>query len=855
MKKAKKSVDKTSPGSCLIVGIGASAGGLDAFKQFLAELPKDFSFAIVFIQHLLAKQKSLLPSLLRSKRPNTEINEIFDGMEILPGKIYLSPPGKEIRIQKGTFHATDRRKAHLCLPVDDFFESLAEEAGDKAIAVILSGAGTDGSLGIQSVRMMGGSVFVQDPRTAEFGGMPLAAINTRQVDGVFAPAEIAREILRMQALGALSADIDTLLSPSDFRRFFRLIREKTGYSFEHYKKTVVARRVRRRMYLSRVGAVQDYLDLIEKKDSEASMLASDLMIGVTSFFRDRLAWKALKTEVVRKFVMEDTDAALRVWTPACATGEESYSIAMLLCSELELAGRKREIKVFATDVNDTSIQKAREGTYAASIVADVPPEYRQKYFTTSEDGLTATIKDDIRENVVFAKQDVLTDPPFSKLDLIICRNLLIYFEHEAQEKCLDIFHYALKDGGYLFLGNAESPGRNSALFKYIGHKKCKIYTKIEKSPPLRRPLAVPYAAERSVSSPSRQEPASSDRRSTTDFVQNALLEEFTPAALAVNQNFDIVYHNGPTNKYLRQPRGAPTQSLLELLPEKLLSRIRAGIYRATHEARPVSFRTSMPVDDGKKRQIILRVSKLKENLYLLVFSEKCVSSEKAGVPLEASEIEETSVRQLEAELTATRETLQSNIEQLKSLNEELQASNEELQAANEELETSREELQSLNEELITVNSQLQSKIEDEEELNNDLSNFLTSTSIPTIFLDHQFHVKRFTPAMSKLLKLIPSDVGRPIIDLSQETLGPDLIADAEIGPRPPFTDKKRYFSKWILVYPITLPNRTSDNRIEGVVITYSDVSDLKKAEERTIHLASFPQLNPNPVIEVDASGK
>ncbi|HMK50613.1 MAG TPA: CheR family methyltransferase, partial [Thermodesulfovibrionales bacterium] len=855
MKKAANSVDKTSPGSCLIVGIGASAGGLEAFKAFLDELPKDFGFAIVFIQHLLARQKSLLPGLLRSKRPNIDINEISDGMEVLPGKIYLGPPGKEIRIQKGAFHATDRRKAHLCLPVDDFFESLAEEAGDKAIAVILSGAGTDGALGIQSVRMMGGSVFVQDPGTAKFTGMPLAAINTRQVDGILAPAGIAREIVKMQSLGALSADVDTLLSTSDLRTFYRLVREKTGYNFEHYKKTVIARRVRRRMYLARVGSVQDYLDLIDKKDSEASMLASDLMIGVTSFFRDRLAWKALKTEVVRKFVAEDNDAAIRVWTPACATGEESYSIAMLLRSELDLAGGKRGLKVFATDVNDASIQKAREGTYAASIVADVQPEFRQKYFVASEDGHSATIRDGIRENVVFAKQDVLTDPPFSKLDLIICRNLLIYLEHEAQEKCLEIFHYALKDGGYLFLGNAESPGRNSALFKYIGHKKCKIYTKIEKSPFLRKSLAVPYAAERSVASPLRQEPASSERRSTSDFIQNALLEEFTPAALAVNQNFDILYHNGPTNRYLRQPRGAPTQNLLEMLPDKLLSRIRAGIYRATHEARSVSFRTSIAVLDGKKRQVILRISKLRENLYLLVFSEKCGSSEKAESPLEASEIEETSARQLEAELTATRETLQTNIEQLKSLNEELQASNEELQAANEELETSREELQSLNEELITVNSQLQSKIEDEEELNDDLNNFLTSTSIPTIFLDHQFHVKRFTPAMSRLLKLLPSDVGRPIADLSQETLGPDLIADAEsvLDNLSPIRRDISINGSWFI--RSTLPYRTADNRIEGVVITYGDVSDLKKAEERTKHLASFPQLNPNPVIEVDASGK
>jgi two-component system CheB/CheR fusion protein len=866
-----------------IVGIGASAGGLNALHCFIGVLPKKFGFAVVFLQHLSPKHKSLLPELLHNRRPDIPIQEISDSVKILPGKIYLCPPGKEVSLQKGVFHVVPLSKDHLHLPIDEFFASLAEEAGERAIGVIFSGAGTDGARGVQAVRMAGGSVFVQDPATADFPAMPRAAVGTGQADGVFPPDDIAREILKLQGAGTAPPSPEIIISAGEFETFNRLIQEKAGQRFNHYKKGVVGRRIRRRMFLRGISSVRDYIQTLEEKEGEAAQLAADLMIGVTSFFRDKLAWKALKIGVIRKLAAMNDDAPVRVWAPACATGEEAYSIAMLLQSEFELSGRRREIQVFATDVNDMALEKAREGTYPGSIAADVPPEFMQRFFAGSENGLSVTIGGEVREMVVFARQDLLTDPPFSRLDLIICRNLLIYLEPDAQEKCIALFHYALKVGGYLFLGNAESVGRNSIFFKSLGHKKCRVYQKVEAKPSSRLPLAVPFAAERAAPAFPKQASPAECQHSVVEFVQESLIQEYTPAAVAIDQNYFILYHNGPTNRYLRQPRGAPTLNLLELLPQTLRNRIRGAIYRVTQETKPVAIRAIIPEDGrnrpepplpkgkrktgpplakGKKgnldakRQVTLRISKLRENLFLIVFREKtALPEETRAVPLEASPGDETAVLQLESELASTRAELQSNIEQLKSLNEELQSSNEELQAANEELETSREELQSLNEELITVNSQLQSKIEEQEETNNDLNNFLASTNIPTVFLDTGFRVKRFTPAMSRLLKLIPSDVGRPIIDMSQECLGPELISDARAVLDNLVPAKKEITINGSWYIRAVLPYRTSDNRIEGVVITYSDVSELKRVEELTRHLASFPQLNPNPVIEVGPSGK
>jgi len=830
-----KSTGKPAPDSperpFPIVAIGASAGGLDSLTRFLSALPDEFGFALVFMQHLPPAHKSLLPELLSSRKSALSIEEVSDGLEILPGRFFLCPPAQEVRIEKGVFRVTSHAHKHLHLPIDELFISLAEDAVERAIAVIFSGAGTDGARGVHAVRTAGGTVFVQDPATAEFSAMPLAALGTGQVDAVLAPEEIAREILKFHTSGLAPLSPDSLVTPQHLEPFFPLIYEKTGYRFNHHKKSVVTRRIKRRMYLHGLSSVSAYLEMIATDNGEARLLASDLMIGVTSFFRDRLAWEALHLDATRKLVAEDEAFPIRVWTPACATGEEAYSIAMLLQHELDRAGKQRDIQVFATDVNDRALDKAREGTYPASIAADVAADYLAKFFTPSGDGLSLTVNKEIRQLVVFAKQDILTDPPFSRLDLVICRNLLIYLEPDAQEKCIALFHYALKDGGYLFLGGAESPGRNKGLFISLAHKKCRIYRKIETKAFTRTPLAVPFASEH-LPLAARQASSPGSRQSIVELSQEVLLEEFAPAAVTINQSYDILYNNGPTSRYLRQPRGPLTSNLLDLLPENGRNRIRGALFRAGHDGKAVSLRVGIPDDSGRMRQVGVRISNLREGLYLVVFREKgSPSNAPEQVSPDLTDMEEAAVRQLEQELSTTRDDLRGHIEQLKSLNEELHSSNEELQAANEELETSREELQSLNEELTTVNAQLQTKIEDEEETNNDLNNFLASTNIPTIFLDHRLRVKRFTPAMARLIKLLPGDVGRPLIDMSQAHLGPDLVSDAQsvLDNLTPVTRELGINSAWCVRN--ILPYRTSDNRIEGVVITYTDITERKRAEE------------------------
>jgi two-component system CheB/CheR fusion protein len=837
----------------LVVAIGASAGGLQAFESFLTELPVNFDFIVIFIQHLLSTHKSLMPDILSNQRPDLEFVEISEGLAFLPGKIYMCPVSTAVTVQDGTFSLLTLVKEREHFPIDESFVSLADCVDDGLIGVILSGAGTDGVRGIQAMKESGGIVLAQEPSTAEFSGMPIAAISTGLVDRILSPSEIASQILKIGSSNMESLIEGTLIGDASFEPIFRLLYERTGNIFNHYKKNVVARRIKRRMNLNGISSTNAYLEILAAKSSEAEMLASDLMIGVTSFFRDRIVWKILESDVIRQFAMTHDDGPVRIWIPACATGEEAYSIAMLMQEELDRTGRKLEVQIFASDINERALELARTGKYPGSVTVNIPSEFLKKFCMQSADGQRVAINSALRQRVVFARHDILNDPPFSRMDLIICRNVLIYFEPQAQDKCISLFHYALKDGGYLFLGNAESVGNNRALFETAGHKKNCIYKRIKGDTHLKRPMLGPFST-RQVERGNLQLNISEQGRSITELAQRALIDECDMSAVAINTNYEILYFSGPMNRYLRNPEGAPTQNILDLLPENLRGRIRGSLYRVIHGEKPVTVRVTLIDNAGRTKNLTLRLLKVKENLFLVTFREKKGLQKSEEAPLDLSPLNETAVHQLETELCATRDDLQSHIQQLESLSEELQSSNEELQASNEEMVTSREELQSLNEELLTVNAQLQANIAEKEETNNDLNNFIASADIPTLFLSRSLKIRRFSPAMSKVIPLLPADVGRPVVDMSLDRLGPYLIDDITevLGSLKPVKKEMSLESVWYV--RSVLPYKTADNRVEGAVITYADVTELKRAEEQTRHLASFPQLNPNPVLEVNSDG-
>jgi two-component system, chemotaxis family, CheB/CheR fusion protein len=801
-------------------------------------MPPDSGMAFVLIQHLDPAHESLTAELL-GRHTKMSVVQVKREMSVEPNHVYVIPPNKylSIRERRLRLSSPDVHRA-LRMPVDFLLRSLAEDQRERAVGIVLSGTGTDGTLGLKEIKAAGGLSIVQDPETAQYDGMPRSAIAGDSVDQAVSIDKMPQLLLAYAQHRYLRNPLDARPveeeAPQDFADVVGLLRARAKFDFGPYKKGTLGRRVHRRMGLRHVERLADYLQLLRTDPAEVNALHKDVLIGVSSFFREPAAWDALTSDVLRRMVAQKpAGTAVRAWVPACATGEEAYSLAMLLIEQLQATQKSCDIQIFASDVDTQALEQARAGVYPESVAADVSPERLRHFFVRGDS--TYRVNKELRESVVFANQNVITDPPFSKLDLISCRNLLIYLEADVQKKIVSLFHFALTEGGYLFLGSAESIGQAEDLFEPVS-KKWRIYRRIGtvRSDRVHFPIEPP--PERTPRMAAAPRAAASEAR-LAEAVHQLLLDRYAPASVVINRRFSIVHFAGPTHKYLAQPPGPPTRDLIAQAREGLATKLRGVVHRALREDQQVTL-TGVRVrrNDHLHRVRLtvepLKVAKETEGLLLVCFEDEPTTSQPPPETTASSGGDEWLVRQLEHELKTTREDLQSTIEELEASNEELKAANEEamsvheeLQSTNEELETSQEEMQSLNEELSTVNNQLQSKVAELERANDDLDNLLTSTGMPTIFLDRRLRIRHFTPSATDLFNLIPSDIGRPIRDIAQKFIDPDLLADAEavldkLAPlkREVRTEDGRLYMRRLLPY------RVQDSHIDGVVITFSDVA-------------------------------
>lgn len=866
----------------VVVGIGASAGGLEAFKTFLKNMPADTGMAFVLIQHLSPDHESLMAELL-SKCTAMPVIQVNDTIAIQPNHVYMIPPKKFIQQQADRLLLVEPvKQGGMRMPIDYFFRSLADQKQERAVGIILSGTGSDGTLGLKEIKAAGGMVMVQRPQSAQYEGMPNSALATGMVDFVCEVEEMAgvlsRYIQHSYVVETCSGE-PTLLetAPDDYESIIELLRAHTEFDFRGYKKGTLSRRIQRRMGLRHVERIADYLGVLREDRDEINLLFKDLLISVTAFFREMPAWGALREYLAKLVADKRFDHPARIWVPGCSTGEEAYSIAMLLYEEFELQNKNLDIQIFATDLDADAIETARQGIYPSSIAADISPTRLKKFFHEERDHYRVNKR--LRESAVFAVQNLIGDPPFSNLDLISCRNVLIYLEQEIQQKLLQMFHFALRPDGYLFLGTSESAGKQSRLFKPLSTK-WRIYQKQGRTQRKKANFPIIPATQRVEGAAVVEDHDYGQPFGAIEFARKVLLERFAPASVLINAQCEVQYFHGPVRQYLDIPSGEPTTDLTAMCLEGLRSKLRGIISRCLKDATSGSVVAQRVRRDGHTVSVRIDVEllpkrKVSETLLLVSFTDQDTSNLKhrrpyqseagrLGAPDHATgdhheESDEDPaarqrvttnqlVEQLEIELQATREDLQSTIEELETSNEELKASNEEimsmneeLQSTNEELETSREELQSLNEELSTVNNQLEEKVEELEHTNNDLRNLLSSTEIATIFLDTDFRIRRFTPATSEFFHVIESDIGRPVSDLSPQFNDSDLYHDAHLVLEK-LTPIEREVClgeqhaqaggapKWFMRR--ILPYRTSDNKIDGVVLTFTDVTILKESARR-----------------------
>ena len=798
--------------------------------------------AFVLIQHLDPTHASMMVDLLAGHTPMT-VQQAADGMPLEREHVYLIPPGSYLSIRDGALRLSEPLERHGArLPYDFFLRSLAEELGERAICVILSGTGGDGSLGLKAVKEKGGLVIAQDPAEAEYDGMPRSAILTGIVDLVLPVGKISKALAnygRQRVLnGARKSPVPDDHPLDLLAEIVDLLRTKTSHDFSLYKPGTLLRRIERRMALAGADDSGGYLDRLRQDPGELELLAKDLLINVTSFFRDSSAFEFLVNEVIPDLVHRHSlDRPLRVWVAGCSTGEETYSLAMLFLEEIAAAKRNIKLQVFASDVDEEAVALAREGRYSESIAADVSPARLARFFTQEDHSYR--VVPELRGTVVFTTQDVLADPPFSRLDLISCRNLLIYLRPEAQEKVLLLFHFALREGGVLMLGGSETVGRLDDRFEPIS-KAQRIYRQIGRSRPGEVDFPIgPGGAGRTLW-PGRTSAASAQPISARDLTQRVLLETYAPASVLINRKHECLYYSGPADRYLRVAAGEPSRDLLAMAREGLRSKLRAAIQQASRERTPTIATRAHASDGGNGVAVRIEVHPVQsagEELLLVSFFDEPGREPRSGRSVEPpGDLSRTA--ELEGELDATRKELQSAIHELeianeeqRAINQEAMSANEEFQSTNEELMTSREELQSLNEELTALNSQLQETLERQRSTSNDLQNILDSSGVATLFLDGDLNIRFFTPAAKSLFRVIATDIGRPLADLARRINDTRLLADAGTvlaGHVPPNREVEADNGAWYTRR--ILPYRTQDAQVAGVVITFADISERKTAE-------------------------
>ncbi len=825
-----------------IVGMGASAGGLEAFEKFFTNMPADSGMAFVLVTHLDPGHTSMMTELVGRFTP-MPVAEITDDMPVAANRLYVIPPNRHLAIDQGILKLSplpDHRG--LRLPIDIFFRSLAADHSERAVAIILSGSGSDGALGLQAIHGAGGLCLAQDPATAGYDGMPQSAINTGLVDLVLTPEQMPAQLLvytkQFSSGKRIRAPLVGKADSIPLQKILSLLRQHTGHDFSLYKSSTILRRIERRMHLHDIRVHQVYGRYLEEHPEEIQKLFKEFLILVTNFFRDAEAFRVLKDKCVPQFLDRRPEhQPLRVWVPGCGTGEEAYSLAMVLQESLDEHRRADKINIFATDLDAESIAMARAGLYPLSIAMDVSSERLQRFFVKEESGYR--IKKHIRESVVFAVHDLIKDPPFTRLDFLSCRNLLIYLESELQNKLLPLFHYSLNPGGVLFLGPAETIGQFTDLFTVLD-RKWKLYQRRDAAVAKQH---VNFAGITRIHQPFAPRPAPAvDKVSIAELAQRTLLNQLTPPSVLVNEKGDIIYIHGRTGAYLEPASGTARMNILEMAREGYASELRAALRQAATLKKDILRHHLKVKTNGGLADVHLTVKALSEpagleGLFLVAFEEmtppvksKIRRTSKSSQDAIAMEQE---LKLVKADLQATTEEFQAANEELKSANEELQSTNEELQSTNEEMETSKEEIQSINEELLTVNSELQVKVDQLFKAESDIQNLMNSTEIATIFLDLRLCLTRYTPAATMIFNLIPGDIGRPISHLAHNLKYKRLVEDAQAVIDTLVPKKLEVFThdrNWFQVR--TIPYRTRENLIDGVVITFTDISRARQAEEK-----------------------